>query len=395
MINRGHFVILFILTSFASFNAVLFTPTMPKLAGFFAVSNGAIQTVILIYMLGYSIGQLFYGPIANRYGNKSTLYAGTVLEIISSIVCVIAIKLHLFHLLLVGRFFLAIGAGAGLVIAYAMTNQAFSGKEASKKVAYLTLSFAMAPGVSIFIGSILLDRWGIISCFYASLVYGILILMISTTLPETAKEKQLDALKISHLIASYKAQFTNFKLIIPGIIMGANASYMYVFAGVAPFIAMTKFHVSTVSYGFYNILPPLGLVIGGVLSANLAHKLTIKKLMFNGLVIVIVGVCSLALTHNMSLTSVLLSLFLPVAVVYLGASLVHPSAIMFGMNHSTNKANASAMLNFLNLGLVTMADAFLMYSEISFLTLLLVYIFLCAIEVTLYLLVIARTPDGH
>ena len=153
-----HLAVLFLLTSFASFNAVLFTPALPAMAKFFAISAGTVQGTILYYLIGYSVGQLFYGPIANRYGRKPTLFGGIILEICSSILCLVAIRQQNFALLLCARFLLAAGAGVGLVLAYAMVNETFAPKAAAKRIAYLTLSFAVSPGISVFVGSILLQQ---------------------------------------------------------------------------------------------------------------------------------------------------------------------------------------------------------------------------------------------
>src|SRR6478672_5239599 len=85
---------LLLLISFASVNAVLFTPALPDITAFFAISENTAQQTITWFLVGYAIGQLIYGPIANRFGRKPALYAGISLQIFSSILCVAAAASH-------------------------------------------------------------------------------------------------------------------------------------------------------------------------------------------------------------------------------------------------------------------------------------------------------------
>src|SRR3990167_470523 len=101
------FITLLLLISFASVNAVLFTPALPNIANFFSIANDTAQQTISLFLIGYALGQLVYGPLANRYGRKPALYLGISLQIISSLLCVLAGITHQFWLLILGRFLLA------------------------------------------------------------------------------------------------------------------------------------------------------------------------------------------------------------------------------------------------------------------------------------------------
>lgn len=105
------FITLLLLISFASVNAVLFTPALPGIAYFFGISADTAQQTITWFLIGYALGQLLYGPIANRFGRKPALYAGIGLQIVSSLLCVLAGVLHQYWLLVVARFLLALDQG--------------------------------------------------------------------------------------------------------------------------------------------------------------------------------------------------------------------------------------------------------------------------------------------
>ena len=85
--TEPQFLILLLIASFASVGAVLFTPALPSIRDFFHVSVGESQLTITSYLVGYALGQLPYGPLANRYGRKPALYMGISLSIVGSLLC--------------------------------------------------------------------------------------------------------------------------------------------------------------------------------------------------------------------------------------------------------------------------------------------------------------------
>src|SRR3989304_4811030 len=74
--------ILILVVSFATLSGMLYTPGLPKLAKEFSLSSIDTQWTMSIFLLGYCIGLLPYGPIANRFGRKKTLYLGFAISFV-------------------------------------------------------------------------------------------------------------------------------------------------------------------------------------------------------------------------------------------------------------------------------------------------------------------------
>src|SRR5579862_3156828 len=184
---------LLLMISFASVNAVLFTPALPEIANYFSISTSNVQLTVTWFLVGYALGQLIYGPIANRYGRKPALYAGIMLQILSSFLCILSGLMHEYFILILGRFLLAIGSGVGLKMTFTLVNEIYEPKIASQKISYLMLSFAMTPGLAVALGGYLTDHYGWMSCFYPGISYGILLLILILRLPETQTKLNYDA----------------------------------------------------------------------------------------------------------------------------------------------------------------------------------------------------------
>ena len=160
------FVTLLLMISFASVNAVLFTPALPAIASYFSISSEIAGHTIIWFLVGYALGQLIYGPIANRFGRKPALYVGVSLQIISSFICLFSGLIHVYSVLVFGRFLLALGSGVGLKMTFTLVNECYESKVASQKISYLMLAFAITPGLAVALGGILNEYYGWMSCFW-------------------------------------------------------------------------------------------------------------------------------------------------------------------------------------------------------------------------------------
>lgn len=362
--------------SFASVNAVLFTPALPAIANFFVISDNTAQLTITWFLVGYAIGQLVYGPIANRFGRKPALYTGISLQIFSSLICVLAGSLHIYSLLVVGRFLLALGSGVGLKMTFTLINETYEPSIAGKKLSYLMIAFAIAPGLGVMFGGILNSYFGWTSTFYAGAVYGVILLLLTMRLPETKKILDMDALQFNQLIEGYISQFRNLQLISGGLLMGGATCFVYIFAALAPFIAINVLHMSSASYGIANILPSIGLVLGSFFSAQLAKSHPTKSNIRLGIIITILGSITMLVFTLLSL-SALTMIFIPMMLCYFGLSLVFANTSTIAMSNVSDKANGSAVMNFINMGLVTIVVLSLGYANTSILLMPIVYNLIC------------------
>lgn len=77
------FITLALLLSFATVNATLFSPALPELTQLFQVSENSMEAAVLLFLVGYCFGQLFYSPLENRFGRTSALFIGIIIQIVS------------------------------------------------------------------------------------------------------------------------------------------------------------------------------------------------------------------------------------------------------------------------------------------------------------------------
>lgn len=385
------FFTLLLLISFASVNAVLFTPGLPNIAHFFAIGVDQAQHTISLFLIGYALGQLMYGPIANRFGRKPALYFGISLQIFSSFLAVFSGYLHQYSVLMLARFMLALGASVGLKITFTLISECYSPKVAAQKISYLILAFAITPGLSVALGGLLNAFFGWTSCFYAGAAYGFLLFFLATRLPETQVVLDKQALKFKHLFRAYANQFNNTQLIAGGLLMGFSACFVYVFAALAPFIAIRLHGMTSIQYGFANLLPSLGLVLGALVGAQIAKKYPLQSIIRSGIAISTFGAILIFLLMLLSLP-IVFSLFLPIMIMYFGSCFITANASAMAMSEVSDKAHGSAVMNFINVGTPTLVVLSLGLFPAESLLLPSIYMLLC-LAMMLVFVWIARWND--
>ncbi len=332
--------ILLLLVSFASVSAVLFTPALPEISRDLGITTSQAQLTISLFLIGFALGSLPYGPISNRYGRKTATYIGLTLAMLGSLLIALS---HDYQLFLLGRFLTALGSSVGMKIAFTMIGDVYDGPAATKKISYMMLSFAIGPGAAIAIGGFLTTHFGWNSCFYFLIGYSLFMVFMTSLLPETIKERDMEALNFAKIKIGYLAKFKNKKLVTAALLMGGATSFVYLFASEAPFIAINQIGLSEESYGYLNFIPPIGMIAGTFLTNGLARRETLSVLLIG--ITISLGAAALMLALFLLGYLNRWTLFIPMPFLYIGLSLIYSNASATALSVAKNKSNASAVMN--------------------------------------------------
>jgi len=257
MFKSYHYFILLLLISFASVTGLLFTPALPSLGKDLHVSESMAQWTISIFLIGYCIAQLPYGPLSNRFGRKKAIFIGVTLAIIGSLLAYWAAS---FPMLCIARFLQALGSGVGLKVSFTMISDLHEGPRAIRAIALLSLAFGVTPGLAIALGGFITSLAGWKGCFLFLTFYSIFIGFLSFFLPETAKHLDREALKIDKILHNYCHQFKNPKIMLYALLVSLPTSLFYIFAALAPYIGMQTIGLTPSEFGLWNLLPSAGTI---------------------------------------------------------------------------------------------------------------------------------------
>src|SRR6516165_9698876 len=179
--NLMMILILGALSTVSPFSIDMYLPAFPQLAHDLGTTPAQISLSVSGYFIGLALGQLFYGPLLDRFGRKPPLYAGLSLFTVGSLGCIAVCSPHLF---IPFRLLQALGGCVVQVGAIAMVRDFFPARESAKILSLLMLVLSVSPLFAPSIGSLIATSIGWPWIFVILAAFAVfLMLVIGLLLP--------------------------------------------------------------------------------------------------------------------------------------------------------------------------------------------------------------------
>jgi len=165
------------------------------------------QLVISAYIAGFGAAQLFYGPIADRFGRRGPLLFGLTAYIITAFACAFA---PTFGVLLAMRFLQGIGAAATRVIAISAIRDVFGGRQMAEVLSMVMMVFMVIPVIAPSLGqaALIFGSWPTIFLLMGGMSLLITIWAL-LRLPETLAPELRRSLSFGSIIQGFRYVLTN------------------------------------------------------------------------------------------------------------------------------------------------------------------------------------------
>jgi MFS transporter, DHA1 family, multidrug resistance protein len=280
-----------------------------------------IQLTLSFYMMGFAISMLTCGSLSDRFGRRPILLGGVFLYFISTFICVFAGNVWI---LIVARFFQALGGCCGIVIGRTIVRDSFEKKDQVKVFTYIATGMAISPAIAPIIGGVMQSYWGWRSSFVLLLIVSMFVLvLIYYKLEETNKDLNPKATCPINLFKSYKSMLTNSDYMGYTLAITFAWCAYFSFISSSPFIFQDVIGVSPVIYGIIFAFVSLGYVSGTVIARKFASKFHLNTLIFKASLFCLVGSAILFLFAIFNVISIFVILF-PVIIIMIGIGIIFP-----------------------------------------------------------------------
>lgn len=302
----------------------IFVPALPYAAEDLAVGKGTMQLTVSLYIAGLALGQLAYGPLADRFGRRPTLMAGLGLYTVAGFAAAVAPTAGF---LIVARLFQALGGCAGLVIGRAVVRDTALPEEAARRLALMNLMVTLGPGVAPIAGAFIADGMGWRTIFYGLCLLGIVNFVFTwRMLPETGRLDLAANTDARTLARNYLGLFRSPAFVGYAVGGGCATTAMYAFIASAPFIYVHQLHRTPHEVGVYLAIMIGGIWLGSVLATRLIRRVALQKMMVRGNVVSLVVALALLLAAASGHLSA--GFVVPAMFVYtIGSGVASPAAL--------------------------------------------------------------------
>ncbi|MDD2582397.1 MAG: multidrug effflux MFS transporter [Desulfuromonadaceae bacterium] len=274
--------VLSMLMGFASISTDLYLPAMPLMSHSLHATEGLVELTISGYLIGFSLGQLLWGPISDRYGRRSSVAIGLVLFVIGSAGCALSGS----ALAMIGwRVVQALGACASVALSRAMVRDLYEGVRAAQMLSILITVMAIAPLVGPLVGGQIVAFAGWRAIFWALVGIGIATLAALFTIPETLPAARRNQESLGRAMARYGELLRDRRIL--GYAGAGGFFYAGMFAYIAgtPFAYITYFHVPEQLYGLLFGLGIIGIMVSNLLNSRLVSRFGYDRMLLVGTII--------------------------------------------------------------------------------------------------------------
>lgn len=352
--NFRSILILGALSAFGPLAIDFYLPAFPAMALAFGTDEQHVQMTLAAYFLGLSIGQLAYGPVADRFGRRIPLLTGVGLFTAASLACAFAPNLEW---LIGARFIQALGGCAGMVIARAVVSDKCDAVGSAKVFSQLMLVMGLAPILAPMLGGLLVNTTGWQSIFLVLTFFSALVgLAVALGLPESMPA-HVPRQPLSGALRQYGRLLADPVFLGHALTGGIAIAGMFAYIAGSPFVFIKLYGVPPEHFGWLFGANAAGFILVAQVNARMLAKRGPAFLLSRTVWIYVgAGLALLAVTsmHTEQLWPLLIPLFICIS--SLGCIL--PNASACAMNGQGARAgSASAMLGCLQFSVAAGAAA--------------------------------------
>ncbi|UBH63410.1 purine nucleoside transporter PunC [Proteus vulgaris] len=327
----------------------MYLPAFGMMQRELSISEGAISNSLSIFLFGFAVAQLLWGPLSDKVGRKPILLIGLGLFALG---CLGMLWVESATGLLAMRFLQAFGVCSAAVILQALVIDRFDESRAQHVFALIMPLVALSPALAPLIGASLLNHGGWRMIFML-LMAVTLVLMLPTLMLKNIKQKSVTEANQSSasFITLLKSPLYTGNVLVYA---SCSAGFFAWLAG-SPII-LEKMGYSPQDIGLSYIPQTIAFMVGGYGCRILLSKITGKTLLPLLLIGYAVSMTALYLVAKFTeptLTTILIPFCIMAAMN--GAS--YPIAVSNALSaYPEISGKAAALQNALQLGLCSLAS---------------------------------------
>ena len=267
--SAAYVALLVALGSFGPLTMSIYTPVMPSVGVDLGAGADGVKLTLTTYMLGFAVGQLFYGPLSDRYGRRPVLLGGLIFFTAATFGCSFAPSIGG----LIGlRVLQGLGAASGSVLGRALTRDAYTFQEMPLVMSWISLGQNIAPSLAPTLGGFLGEWAGWRATFWFVGAFGTILLVVALVGLRETNEYRSDRIDLGKLLRGSGEMLRDHQFLGNVLTLGfAFAINFGMLAGV-PFILQETLGFSPREFGLIVLLSVAGFTTGTLVNNRLVGR---------------------------------------------------------------------------------------------------------------------------
>ncbi|MFU0854594.1 Bcr/CflA family multidrug efflux MFS transporter [Kluyvera cryocrescens] len=249
----------------------MYLPALPVISAQFGVPAGSAQMTLSTYILGFAVGQLLYGPMADSLGRKPVILGGTLIFATAAAACALAPTIDY---LIVTRFFHGLAAAAASVVINALMRDIYPKEEFSRMMSFVMLVTTIAPLVAPIVGGAVLVWFSWHAIFWILAVAALLAsAMVYFFIDETLAVEKRQPFHLRTTLGNFASLFRHKRVLSYMLASGFSFAAMFSFLSAGPFVYIELNHVSPQHFGYYFALNIVFLFVMTTINSRFVRRM--------------------------------------------------------------------------------------------------------------------------
>jgi DHA1 family bicyclomycin/chloramphenicol resistance-like MFS transporter len=253
------------------FGTDVFLPSLPAFARAYDIPIGAAELTLASFFSGSALGQLLWGPLADRFGRKPIVLIAAV-GYIASAVCVLLCES--FTPVILWRFVQGITAASGRILANAVARDLYERERLAKLIAFIMTVSAISALFTGPMGGFVADHYSWQAAFWLPAAVGVLLVVLFAALfRETITERNPLAIRPVPLVLTMGGILRSPIFLSYVLTSGCGMAGLSAFVNSSAGMLIGRYGVSPSLYGLIYAALPIGFMLGSICAGRLVEKL--------------------------------------------------------------------------------------------------------------------------
>ena len=325
---------------FVPLSTDVYLPALPEMGNYFAASEFLVGLTLTIFFFVFAVSMVLFGPLSDKFGRRPILIFGAAIYTVASLTCAVSANIYI---LLVGRFFQAVGSGAVITVATAVIKDCFRGRVMTKILAITQALSVIAPMAAPLVGGLMLTFTTWRGSFWLLTFLGAANLTVAflfcETLPESKRYRGNIFHSLTLLVGMARKKYFMAVLVMFALLSAPFMAYL----SASSFIYVEQFGLTAQQYSYFFAANASASIAGPILYLKLKNFLSNVRLLQ---LVFVTALASgiLVLTVGNSAAIIFLLTFVPFTII---GSVSRPFAMQtLLMEAEENVGTASSIINF-------------------------------------------------
>ena len=340
-----YIVLLGLLSALPPFGIDAGLPGLNSLQADLGADAGQAAQTLTLFLLGFAVGPVLFGPLSDRHGRKPVLLGGVAMFTLAALACAMSSSLDM---LLTFRVLQGLGAGAAAALPAAIVRDVFDGDQGMSRQSYVALVNAVAPLVAPLMGAAMLvfGDWRLIYAALAVVGAGLFLMALSgysETAPLRVVDRQPRSNVISASLRAYALVLKNRRYVLATLLLASTFGTMFAYIAGSASVFVDTLGASSIVYGGLFALTAAGTIAGAACNGRFAQRLGAERLLGIGVAGGLAASATLMLLAWLDVRSIGLTV-LCVVVSNFFAGVVMPNATHHALHDVGNVAGSASAL---------------------------------------------------